>query len=60
VADHAQAVSGFLVRKMCTPAIQCGNPPSFQFAQSVQDGIQVVVHEAEEHASNEEVEACER
>ena len=59
LADHAQAGDGFLGRELRATAVNGGHAAALQFAQAIQNGVEIVVHEAKKHAPHHEAEARE-
>src|ERR1035438_9645974 len=56
LADHAQTGGRLLGGKLRAPAIEGVNAPMFEFAPSILNSIEVVVHQAEEDAPDHEAE----
>src|SRR5882672_795163 len=54
LADHAKAGSGFGGGELSAPAVESVDAALFQFAQSVEDGIQIIMHETEENPAHHE------
>ena len=59
LADHAQAGDGFFSGKLSAPAIDGRDPAAFEFAETILNGIKVVMHEAEEDSPDHEAETGE-
>src|SRR5271154_4671537 len=57
LADHAQASGRLLAGELRAPAIHGMNAAAFQFTQTVLNGVEIVVHQAEERAPDHEAEA---
>ena len=60
LADHAQASGRLLAGELRAPAIYGLDAPAFQFTQTVLNGVEIVVHQAEEGAPDHEAEARKR
>src|ERR1019366_5588103 len=56
LTDHAQTRGWLLGGKLRASAIDSVNPAAFQFAQAILNGVEVVMHQAEEEAPDHEAE----
>src|ERR1035441_10518865 len=54
LTDHAQTRGRLLGGKLRASAIDSVNPAAFQFAQAILNGVEVVMHQAEEEAPDRE------
>ena len=57
VADHAQTPDRFRSGELSAAAIDGFGSSAFEFAQAILNGVEIVVHETEEHPPDHEAEA---